>query len=220
MAALCPRWFKRQVVEELIQQRRLTSGAVEDMANAAGVGLESALAQDQGQLKAEQLVERQPPPGRFALGHRGRLMDVVKRPGSVDELESAPPASRKRFGKGPSPLECLAQELGDASRREVGLLGQGVDGIDPSSRTAVVGAGAATPVGFVLIVGPARGADHLDRRVHHLAAVADEVPSFPKNNASVPTGSCLARQAWLKNTTLEPPVPSVMSSSTRVGPRR
>ncbi len=42
----------------------------------------------------------------------------------------------------------------------------------------------------------------------------------PKNTATVPTGSCLARQAWLKKTTARRPLSSATSSSTRTGDRR
>ncbi len=38
--------------------------------------------------------------------------------------------------------------------------------------------------------------------------------TFPKNAASVPTGSCFSRHGWLKNVTLSDDVPSVIAAST------
>jgi hypothetical protein len=42
------------------------------------------------------------------------------------------------------------------------------------------------------------------------------ISTFPKNAASVPSGSCFARQGWLKNVTLSSDVPSWITASTRV----
>ena len=56
----------RPVEEPVDQGGRARRPAVDDVADAPGVALEPRLAQHQGQLQPEQLVEGQPAPGRLA----------------------------------------------------------------------------------------------------------------------------------------------------------
>ena len=70
---------------------RLVTGPVDDVADAPGVTLEPGLAEDQGQLQSEQLVEGQPAAGRLGLVHGGRAVDVVEGGGPVDQPEPVPP---------------------------------------------------------------------------------------------------------------------------------
>ena len=90
----------RPSTKRLLQGR----GAVvpgDDVADAPGVALEPFLAQDQGHLQAEQLVEGQPAAGRFDLGDPGGPVDVVEGGGAVDQIEPEPPPVGHRVGEAP-----------------------------------------------------------------------------------------------------------------------
>ena len=170
--------------------------------------LQAALAQHQGQLQAEQLVEGQAAAGRLALGHRGRPVDVVEGRGPVDQPEPGPPAAGQGVGEGPGPVEGLAHVAGEAGRGELGLVGQRVHREDPSGRW------------------PPRRPSLVPRGPEDLGGGAGELEGVPVGaDRAVEQGQrardqLVARQDWLKKTTASRPVSSATSTTTRDGLRR
>ena len=76
MAAMARLWAavsaKGRPLDEAVDQGRRAVVPGDQVADAAGVRLQPLLAQHQGQLQPEQLVEGQAAAGRLALGHGRR----------------------------------------------------------------------------------------------------------------------------------------------------
>ena len=111
MAAMARRWAAVSAKGRPSTNRSTRVGAAvvagDHVADAAGVLLQPVLAQDQGQLQPEELVEGQPAAGRLRLVHGGGPVDVVEGRGPVDQVEAGR-ASRRATGRrrdrpGPAP---------------------------------------------------------------------------------------------------------------------
>ena len=135
---------------------RVTEGGPEPLDELAGRGvgdaallaLQAPLAQDEGELHAQQLVEREAVPGDLLLPHRLREVDATQRRRPVGEAVLGAKVVGQRVGD--APLGAAAQRLlhpaGELPRRELRLLALGVDRDDP----------------------PGAVADEVDDRVRHL----------------------------------------------------
>ena len=152
---------KGQLLDEAVHQGRIPVGPCHHVADPPGILGQPVLAKHQGQLQPEQLVERQAPPGRLALGQRGRPVDVVERSRAVEQAEAPDPRRREGIGEPARPVEGLLHEPADPRRGEIDLVAQGVDGEHP--------AGPFVLPGPVLV---ARLAEHL----HGGAAQLQRVP--------------------------------------------
>ncbi len=131
--------------DEAVDQGGLATFGDEPVADPPGVLLEPVLAQDQGQLQPEELVEGQPAAGRLALLEGGRPVDLVEGRRPVDQLERGPPVVGQRIGEGSGAVEGLGLVAGDAGRGQVGPFGERVDREHPSRAVAREG---------FLVVGP------------------------------------------------------------------
>jgi hypothetical protein len=83
---------------------QLTRGVLGD---AAGGALQGPLAQHEGQLHPQQLVEHQPLAGRLDLGHGLREVDAGESGGAVDEVVPVEQVVAQRLGQ--APAAALAQ---------------------------------------------------------------------------------------------------------------
>ena len=129
-----------------------------------------------------------------ALVHRRRTVDVVERRRAVEEAELLETAGRHRVGE-PAGTGRAPRGRSRLIRAEVSsaLLGQRVDGEDPAGR------GPAPSVALrrrPRLAAPRRSGSPAGGRPGRRRPTR-------RSNASVPTGSCLARQDWLKKTTCE-----------------
>ena len=133
MAAMASRWApvrsEGQAVEEPLDQGRgRLRPRVDHVADARGrPRCRRGLAQHQGQLEPEQLVEGQPPPGRLASRPGRPAVDAVEGGGPVDQAEAVPPRGSSGSANAPARSRASPDQPADAGRREVGLLGQRID---------------------------------------------------------------------------------------------
>ena len=118
--------------------------------------LQGSLAQDQGELNPEELVEHQPFPGGGDIAHRLGKVYPGERGGAIDEVEALPYLGRQRFGQTSAPA--LAQGRLDPRTDLPGgdpvLLALGVEGNDASGPVA---------------------ADQVDHRVRQLTAALEHL---------------------------------------------
>ena len=123
MAAMARRWApvsaKGRPVDEPV--RPGSGGPVvtgDHVADAAGVALQPVLAEDQGQLQPEQLVEGQPAAGRLAsrpsVAGRWMWLNAVVRSTRSNRSRHA---VGHRVGEDPGPVEGLAHVPADAGPR-------------------------------------------------------------------------------------------------------
>ena len=102
-----------------------------DVADAPGVALEHLAAHDHLELQAQELVERQPPPGPLLLGERLRRVDGAEGRGPVHELELDAPRSGQRVVERARPAQRLLHPLAELPAGDARLLRRRVDGHDP-----------------------------------------------------------------------------------------
>ena len=100
------------------------------MRDALAGRLDHALAQDERQLDAEQLVEHQPAAGLFGLGHRLGHVDAVERRGAVDEVVLVEQPRRQRLDELLAAPERLRQPAPEVLRVQPELVGLRVEGGD------------------------------------------------------------------------------------------
>ncbi len=126
--------------------------AFDHVADPLRLPLDGPLAQHEGDLHAQQLVEDEPAAGGLGRLHRVRVVDGGEGGAAVDEVEAVEPVLGHGVGEGPGPGQGLLDETGQLPRVETALLrGLGVDGHDPT--------GAVT--------------HQVDDRVGHLPPVAE-----------------------------------------------
>ena len=137
---------ERQVLVEVADEPpAAVAGGVLD---ALRLALDRPLAQHQGELEAQQLVEHQPAPGLVALAQRLGGVDVAERPGAAGEVEAIEDGLGHRLGEVAGPLEHLLHPAGLVPARDAVLLGLRVDRDDAARAVA----------------------DQVDERVRHLPA--------------------------------------------------